>query len=71
DGSFVKIRNISLGYSFPAEMLKPIHLSALRVYVTGKNLFTFSKVKDYDPERGGDLSNPMTKLYVAGLNVEF
>jgi hypothetical protein len=28
-------------------------------------------VKDYDPERGGDLSNPMTKLYVAGLNVEF
>jgi TonB-linked SusC/RagA family outer membrane protein len=71
DGSFVKIRNISLGYSFPGSMLKPIHLSALRVYVTGKNLFTFSKVKDYDPERGGDLSNPMTKLYVAGLNVEF
>jgi len=71
DGSFVKIRNISLGYNFPAEMLKHIHISGLRIYVTGKNLFTFSKVKDYDPERGGDLSNPMTKLYVAGLNVEF
>ncbi len=40
-------------------MLKHIHLSGLRVYETGKNLFTTSKVKDYDPEKGGgDLSNP-------------
>ncbi len=71
DGSFVKIRNISLGYTLPAGALKTMHMSNLRVYVTGKNLFTFSKVKDYDPERGGDLSNPLTKMYVAGLNVEF
>ncbi|WP_089784435.1 SusC/RagA family TonB-linked outer membrane protein [Chitinophaga sp. YR573] len=71
DGSFVKIRNISLGYSLPSGILKRSHISNLRVYVTGKNLFTFSKVKDYDPERGGDLSNPLTKMYVAGLNVEF
>jgi len=71
DGSFVKIRNISLGYNFGEPVLKTLHLSGLRVYVTGKNLVTFSKVKNYDPERGGDLSNPMTKLYVAGLNVEF
>ncbi|NIG55519.1 TonB-dependent receptor [Chitinophaga sp. Cy-1792] len=71
DGSFVKIRNISLGYTFSPSVLKSLHLSNLRVYVTGKNLFTFSKVKDYDPERGGDLSNPLTKMYVAGLNVAF
>lgn len=71
DGSFVKIRNLSLGYTFSAEALKSLHLSSLRLYVTGKNLFTFSKVKDYDPERGGDLSNPLTKMYVAGINVEF
>lgn len=71
DGSFVKIRNISLGYTLPSGMLKRSHLSNLRVYVTGKNLFTFSKVKDYDPERGGNLSSPLTKMYVAGLNVEF
>ncbi|MBS0029006.1 SusC/RagA family TonB-linked outer membrane protein [Chitinophaga sp. 22321] len=71
DGSFVKIRNLSLGYTFTTQALKPLHLSSLRLYVTGKNLFTFSKVKNYDPERGGDLSNPLTKMYVAGLNVEF
>jgi len=71
DGSFVKIRNLSLGYTFSAQTLKPLHLSSLRLYVTGKNLFTFSKVKNYDPERGGDLSNPLTKMYVVGINVEF
>lgn len=71
DGSFVKIRNLSLGYTLPSVALKSLHMSTLRLYVTGKNLFTFSKVKDYDPERGGDLSNPLTKMYVAGLNVEF
>ncbi|MBW8687591.1 SusC/RagA family TonB-linked outer membrane protein [Chitinophaga rhizophila] len=71
DGSFVKIRNISLGYTLPATALQSMHMSNVRIYVTGKNLFTFSKVKDYDPERGGDLSNPLTKMYVAGLNVEF
>ncbi|MGO4292467.1 SusC/RagA family TonB-linked outer membrane protein [Chitinophaga sp. RAB17] len=71
EGSFVKIRNLSLGYTFSAQALKPLHLSSLRLYVTGKNLFTFSKIKDYDPERGGDLSNPLTKMYVAGINVEF
>lgn len=71
DGSFVKIRNISLGYTLPAGALKNMHMANMRVYVTGKNLFTFSKVKDYDPERGGNLSNPLTKMFVAGLNVEF
>lgn len=71
DGSFVKVRNLSLGYTWPADALKSLHLGSLRIYVTGKNLFTFSKVKNYDPERGGDLSNPLTKMYVAGLNVTF
>ncbi|WP_295128614.1 TonB-dependent receptor [uncultured Chitinophaga sp.] len=71
DGSFVKIRNVSLGYSLPAEAAGKIRMSAVRIYVTGKNLATFSKVKDYDPERGGALSFPLTKMYVAGLNVTF
>ncbi|UYQ94877.1 TonB-dependent receptor [Chitinophaga horti] len=71
DGSFIKIRNVSLGYSLPSEAARRIRMSALRVYVTGKNLATFSKVKDYDPERGGQLSFPLTRMYVAGLNVTF
>lgn len=71
DGSFVKIRNITLGYNLPKPFLSKFGVSGMRIYVTGKNLFTFSKLDDYDPERGGALNDPLTKLVVAGINVDF
>lgn len=70
-GSFVKIKNINLGYNFPKDLIGKWHLNNLRIYVTGQNLFTFSKLKDYDPERGGGESFPMTKQFVFGLNLDF
>lgn len=71
DGSFLKIRNISLGYSFPKELTNRFHIGSLRWYVSAKNYFTFSKVKDYDPEGAGSFDRPLTKLIVTGLNIEF
>jgi len=71
DGSFFKIRDITLGYTFKPELLKHLNLSKLRVYATAKNFFTFSKIDNYDPEQGGSISFPMTKQLVFGLNVEF
>lgn len=71
DGSFFKIRDITLGYSFQPDLLKHLRLSKLRVYATAKNFFTFSKIDNYDPEQGGSISFPMTKQLVFGLNVEF
>lgn len=71
DGSFVKIRNITLGYNLPKTLLNKFGVSSMRFYVTGRNLFTFSKISDYDVERGGALNDPMTKLVVAGINVDF
>jgi TonB-linked SusC/RagA family outer membrane protein len=71
DGSFVKIRDISLGYALPASVVQKLSLSRLRVYTTLKNFFTFSHMKPYDPERGGLISFPMTKQVVFGLNVNF
>ncbi|PWK27671.1 TonB-linked SusC/RagA family outer membrane protein [Arcicella aurantiaca] len=68
DGSFARIRNITLGYNIPATILRSKTIKNIKVYVTGKNLFTFSKL-DYDPERGGSENFPMTKLFVFGLNV--
>ena len=70
-GSFFKIRDITLGYTFKPELLKHLNLSRLRVYATAKNFFTFSKIDNYDPEQGGSISFPMTKQLVFGLNVEF
>ena len=71
DGSFLKLRGITLGYTLPQNLLSKFHVSKLRVYVSGRNLWTYSKIDDYDPERGGNFTNPMTKLFVGGINLDF
>lgn len=50
DGSFVRIKNIRLGYSLPAKFVKSIGFSALRVYVNLENVHVFSDYRNYDPE---------------------
>ncbi|MVM41545.1 SusC/RagA family TonB-linked outer membrane protein [Spirosoma sp. HMF3257] len=67
DGTYARIRNITLAYNVPTKVL-PKAIRGVRLYVTGKNLVTFTKL-NYDPERGGSENFPMTKLYVFGLNV--
>jgi TonB-linked SusC/RagA family outer membrane protein len=71
DGSFVKIRNISVGYTFAQNLTRKIGISNLRWYVSARNYFVFSKVKDYDPEGGGSFDRPLTKLILTGINVDF
>lgn len=71
DGSYLKIKEITLGYSLPKTWISKINASKIRVYCSLKNFFTFSHFDNYDPERGGSLSYPMTKQAVFGLNVEF
>lgn len=70
DGSFVKIRNITVGYSLSPAIARHLRVANLRVYASLKNYFTFSKVKDYDPEGGGSFERPLTKLFVAGLTLD-
>lgn len=70
NGSFLRIRNLTLGYTLPE--LKKSFISSLRVYVSGTNLFTWTKsdkLKEYDPERGGGESSPMLKNIVFGVNL--
>ncbi len=74
DGTFVRLRNVSLGYTLPKRILDKTFVKSVRVYASGKNLFTWTKedrLDDYDPERGGSENFPMTKLYVVGLNANF
>lgn len=57
DGSYLRLKTVTLSYSFPKRWLNKIHLSRLQAYVTGQNLFTLTKYKGYDPEVnafGGD-----------------
>ncbi|MBD2705633.1 TonB-dependent receptor [Spirosoma sp. BT702] len=69
DASYVRVRNINLGYTFGTQLVKRIGLQSLRLYVSGQNLFTFTKFQGWDPESGGNLgSYPSTRLILFGLN---
>ncbi|MXV49487.1 SusC/RagA family TonB-linked outer membrane protein [Pedobacter sp. HMF7647] len=69
--SFVKLRSASIGYTIPSALLKKIYVRNLRVYVTGKNLGYFSKIKDFDPETLGAFANPLPRTFMAGINLGF
>ncbi len=72
DGSFFKIKNITLGYTLPASATKRASIQRLRVYGTITNPLIIAKsklIKQYDPEMNGVLDYPLTKQVVLGLNV--
>ncbi len=71
DGSFLKLRSMTLGYNLPKKFLARIKVSKVRLYATGKNLLIFNKIKNYDTEMEGSLAFPTTRLYVFGMNIDF
>ena len=70
-GDYFKIKDITLSYSLPKNLIKQVYLSKARVYCSLKNYFTFSHFDNYDPERGGAINFPLMKQVVLGLNVTF
>lgn len=82
NANFLRIRNITLGYTLPRELTQKIGISRLRVYATGSNLYTFTSYDGFDPEvcvfpsratyRGYDMGSvPRLRSFVFGLNVQF
>lgn len=74
DGSFFKIKNITLGYTLPEKLMKRAGISKLRVYATITNPLVVAKsslLKNYDPEMNGSLNYPLTRQFVFGLNLTF
>ena len=70
DGSYVKLRAVTLGYNLPAAWMGKVFSSA-RIYVQGKNLLTLSHIDNYDPERGGAVTTPIPRVVTAGVNIGF
>ncbi len=60
DGSYLKLRNIQLGYSLPSSLLSKMNIASLRIFVSGQNLFTITKYEGMDPELAGvvDVDDP-------------
>lgn len=72
DGSFLKLRSVNISYVLPKTIAKKYFKAEnLKVYVTGRNLLTWGKIKNYDPEMSGGFTNPLVRLYTVGINVEF
>ncbi|GAA4469661.1 TonB-dependent receptor [Nibrella saemangeumensis] len=80
DGSFVRIRNVNLGYAFPKTIAEKLKLQALSLYANITNLYTFTKYPGYDPEggTGGDnigrtgidfFAYPNPRTYTVGVRV--
>lgn len=75
DGSYVRLKNITLGYTLPDALTQKIHIGSLRVYVTGQNVFTSTKYTGFDPEVGMDQYGvdlgryPVARSFVFGINL--
>ena len=82
DGSYIRIKNLSLGYTLPKSVISKAAMTNLKIYVNIQNLFTFTKYTGYDPEIGEDTLNrfvygldngryPSPRMYTFGINVTF
>ena len=82
NGSYLKLRNFTVGYTLPASLSKRLRLTRVRVYVSSQNLFTITKYSGLDPEigiQGGNATQngvdngtyPSSRFFTFGLNVTF
>jgi TonB-linked SusC/RagA family outer membrane protein len=74
DASYLRLKNIQIGYVIPSSVTKKAGINYLKIFVTGDNILTFTKYPDLDPERAGDgwhAQYPQLKVYSVGLNLRF
>ena len=70
DGSFLRLKQLELGYTLPQKLTRKLHINSLRVYFQGNNLFCWSKFKLWDPELAGNgLNYPIQRTFNFGVNV--
>lgn len=84
ESDFIRLRNLTLGYTVPQEVTKKFYMERVRIYFTGFNLLTFTDFDGYDPESTADFngnsniqvgetfySAPPAKTYTLGINIDF
>jgi TonB-linked SusC/RagA family outer membrane protein len=77
DGSYIRLKNVQLGYSIPKKILDPIKIKTARIYISGENLFTLSNFSGLDPDIGGEAllrgvdwgHYPLPKRYTVGIKL--
>lgn len=82
DGSYLRVQNVSLAYTFPAEWTRKARIERLRLYVNAQNLYTFTNYSGYDPEIGSFDQNPLRqnidmgryplpRVFTIGMDIDF
>jgi TonB-dependent starch-binding outer membrane protein SusC len=71
--SFMRIKNVELGYNLPGAVAEKVKLTGARIYISAFNLATFSKVKDFDPEGQSESAQfyPQQQIFNVGANLKF
>jgi len=73
NAAYLRLKNIQLGYSLPASVLSKIKVDRMRLYVSGENLFTITKIYGFDPEAPDGNGNfyPLSQVVNFGVNISF
>jgi len=72
DGTFLRLKQAELGYTFQGKWKNKLHIGNLRVYLSGTNLLLFSRFKLWDVEMAGNgLGYPIQRVFNVGLNFTF
>lgn len=75
DASYLRLKNVEIGYNLPKRLCNKLYSQGIRIYFTGLNLLTFTKVKHWDAEKFADdnenFNYPQSKSYSLGVNVTF
>jgi TonB-linked SusC/RagA family outer membrane protein len=69
NSSFARLKDVSLAYQFPSSILNRLKISSLKVYVTGRNLATFTKYTGLDPELSNQNGVPLQKEIIGGITL--
>lgn len=72
-GSYLKLKNLSIGYTVPGKILNPVksYIKGFRLYASAENLLTITSYPGPDPEAGTSVRYPLKKQYAVGVNVSF
>lgn len=74
DASYLRLKNLTLGYSIPVDLIENFNIDSFRITLSGDNLLTITNYPGLDPERGGSgsfVNYPQNKIYSLGFNVQF
>lgn len=75
DGSYLRIKNVTVSYPLPASVVRKMHLQSFRIFLTGDNLYTFTRFSGMDPEVGVkglfSYNYPVSRVFSLGVDIKF